>query len=175
MDSEILTIGRGADAAHLPALRDIFTASYRPLVLQMYGVVGDFAEAEDLVQEAFVRAAASGLRFLRVDNHEAWLRTTALNLHRNRWRKLRNHARARERMAAPSDPPDLDSRVDVIDALRGLPEGQRQVVALHYFGDLSVDEIAHTLGVAPGTVKSRLSRGREHLAKRLSHEGSSHV
>ena len=78
-------------------------------------------------------------------------------------------------MAAPSDPPDLDSRVDVIDALRGLPEGQRQVVALHYFGDLSVDEIAHTLGVAPGTVKSRLSRGREHLAKRLSHEGSSHV
>ena len=141
----------------------------------MYGVVGDFTEAEDLVQEAFVRAAASGERFIRVDNHEAWLRTTAVNLHRNRWRKLRNAGRARERMAPASDPPDLDRRVDVIDALRRLPEAQRAVVALHYFGDLSVDEIAATLGVAQGTVKSRLSRGRDALALDLSNEGRSHV
>ena len=67
----------------------------------MYGVVGNFAEAEDLVQEAFVRASAAGGRFRRVDNPEAWLRRTAINLHRNRWRKLRNFNRVRPASRSP--------------------------------------------------------------------------
>ena len=55
----------------------MFEASYRRLVVQLYGMTGSFDEAEDVVQEAFVRAAAAGYRFLDADNHEAWLRTTA--------------------------------------------------------------------------------------------------
>jgi RNA polymerase sigma-70 factor (ECF subfamily) len=51
------------------------------------------------VQEAFVRACAAGPRFTRVDNPEARLRTTAVNLHRNRWRKGRNFARSKHRLA----------------------------------------------------------------------------
>ena len=49
--------------------------SYPRLVVQLCVVTGDAAEAEDLVQEAFVRAAAAGRRFTKLDNHETWLRT----------------------------------------------------------------------------------------------------
>jgi RNA polymerase sigma-70 factor (ECF subfamily) len=151
-------------------LEDVFAVSYRRLVVQLYGVIGDRAEAEDVVQEAFVRAVAAGQRFTTTANPEAWLRTTALNLHRSRWRKLRNFARIKERLAAPQDIPGLDARLDVIDALRSLPMEQREVVALHHLADLSVADIAHELGLPPGTVKSRLSRGREALVRTLSTE-----
>jgi RNA polymerase sigma-70 factor, ECF subfamily len=155
-------------------LVEVFAVSYRRLVVQLYGVVGDIGEAEDLVQEAFVRASASGRRFLRVENPEAWLRRTAVNLHRNRWRKLRNFSRVRARLEVPADLPGLDQHLIVIDAMRRLPEGQREVLALHYLADLPVLEIAATLGVAEGTVKSRLKRGREAMAALLGDEERSH-
>jgi RNA polymerase sigma-70 factor (ECF subfamily) len=174
------TLESGREAARAPAeveFRDIFAASYRRLVVQLYGVTGDAAEAEDLVQEAFVRAAAAGRSFLTVDNPEAWLRAVAVNIQRSRWRKLRNFSRIRERLAGPpTDLPALEDRMDVIEALRSLPEGQREAVALHYLADLPVDEIARTLHVPEGTVKSRLSRGRDALALVLTNEeGNGHV
>jgi RNA polymerase sigma-70 factor (ECF subfamily) len=151
-------------------LSDVFAASYRRLVVQMYGVVGDVGEAEDLVQEAFVRASAAGQRFARVDNHEAWLRTTALNLHRNRFRKLRNFGKVRPELARPVDLPALDEHLAVIEALRELPEPQRAVVALRYLADLQVSDIAAELGIPEGTVKSRLNRALAVLAGTLGEE-----
>ncbi len=142
----------------------VFAASYRKLVVQLYGIVGNASEAEDLVQEAFVRAYAAGPRFTRVDNPEAWLRTTAVNLYRNRWRKMRNFARIKHRLAVPPDLPGIDANIEVVDALRRLPENQRVVLVLHYFADRQVQQIAEELGIAEGTVKSRLSRGRDALA-----------
>jgi RNA polymerase sigma-70 factor, ECF subfamily len=147
-------------------LEQVFYVSYRRLVIQLYGVVGDRAEAEDVVQEAFVRAAAAGERFARTANPEAWLRTAAINLHRSRWRRLRNFSRIKERLV-PQDIPGLDARLDVIDALRSLPVEQREVVALHHLADLSVADIAQELGLPAGTVKSRLGRGREAMRQFL--------
>ena len=152
-------------------IAEVFEASYRRLVVQLYGVVGNAGEAEDLVQEAFVRAYAAGPRFTRVDNPEAWLRTTAVNLHRNRWRKMRNFGRIKHRITAPPDLPGLDDHVDVVDALRRLPESQRVVLVMHYFADRQVDQIAEELGIAEGTVKSRLARGRGALAAQLKENG----
>jgi RNA polymerase sigma-70 factor (ECF subfamily) len=159
--------GERHPAAAGPTLGEVFDGSYRRLVVQLYGVVGDFCEAEDLVQEAFVRAAAAGGRFLKADNHEAWLRTTAVNLHRNRWRKLRNFAKIRDRLAQPTDLEGLDEHVAVVSALRALPEAHRAVIALYYLADLPVAEVADTLGCPIGTVKSRLQRARESLAVAL--------
>ena len=171
--SEVLDLGGAAPARTVEAtLDEAFHRSYRRLVVQMYGVVGDLGEAEDLVREAFVRAAAAGHRFTRVDNPEAWLRTVAVNLHRNRWRKLLNFGRVQSRLVDTPDPPALEEHVAVVQALRALPEAQREVVALHHLADLPVVEIAELLGVAGGTVKSRLSRGREALAELLGEEGS---
>jgi RNA polymerase sigma-70 factor, ECF subfamily len=151
-------------------LQEVFDQSYRRLVVQLYAVVGDAGEAEDLVQEAFVRASASGARFLRVDNPEAWLRRTAINHQRNRWRKLRNFSRVRPQLQASTDLPGLDEHLIVVDALRRIPRPQREVLALHYLADLPVLEIAAALGVPEGTVKSRLMRGREALAAVLGNE-----
>jgi RNA polymerase sigma-70 factor (ECF subfamily) len=177
MEQDSISFGRMPDLEDRASLREVFDASYRKLVVQLYGVTGDFDEAEDLVQEAFVRAASSGRRFLRVDNKEAWLRTTAVNAHRSRWRKLRNGRRAQERMLPPRDPEGLEDHLEIIAALRELPVQQRQVIALHYLADLPVHQIAEELGVPAGTVKSRLSRGRDALAARLTYAegGVDHV
>ena len=177
MDAEAVSFGRTPHPLDGATLRDLFDASYRKLVVQLYAVTGSLDEAEDLVQEAFVRAAASGRRFLAVDNPEAWLRTTAVNAHRSRWRKLRNGRRAQERLLPPRDPAGLEEHLEIIDALRALPELQRQVIALHYLADLPVEQIAAELGVPSGTVKSRLSRGREALAGQLTRteEGVDHA
>lgn len=168
MDQESLAFGRRPEHLAANSLREVFDASYRRLVVQLYGVTGSLDEAEDLVQEAFVRAAATGRRFLAVDNPEAWLRTTAVNAHRSRWRKVMNGRRAQERMVPPRDPADLEQHLELIDALRSLPEAQRHVIALHYLADLPVERIADELGVPSGTVKSRLSRGRQALAAQLA-------
>jgi RNA polymerase sigma-70 factor (ECF subfamily) len=175
MDEDIVSFGGPWSSSEPASLRDVFDASYRRLVVQLFGVTGSMDEAEDLVQEAFVRAAAAGRRFARVDNPEAWLRRTAINAHRSRWRKMRNGRRAQERILPPHDPVGLEDHLEIIDALRALPEPQRHVIALHYLADLPVEEIADELGVPPGTVKSRLSRGREALASHLAYaEGGVH-
>lgn len=149
-------------------VREIYEASYRRLVSQAYAVAGDRVEAEDAVQEAFARAVAAGERFRRVDNPEAWLRTVALNVLRRRWRRAQMFRAVGPRIATPSHVPGIsEDHVAVIEALRGLSFQQRETLSLFYLGDLSVEEIAATLGVAEGTVKSRLNRGRRALAALL--------
>jgi RNA polymerase sigma-70 factor (sigma-E family) len=146
-------------------VREIYEASYRRLVAQAYAVSGDRVEAEDAVQEAFARAVAAGDRFGRLDNPEAWLRTVTLNVVRRRWRRARLFSAVSPKVAAPSDVPGVsEDHVAVVEALRALPFQQRETVALFYLGDLSVLEIAATLKVPEGTVKSRLTRGRTALA-----------
>lgn len=149
-------------------LREVHSASYRRLVGQLFGVCGDLAEAEDVVQEAFVRAAQHAQRFLRVDNPEAWLRTTAVNLSRTHHRRRVLARRLQLREQPPESPPELSpDRVALMTALRALPRAQREAIALHHLADLPVGEVAETLGVSPNTIKSRLRRGRAALAESL--------
>lgn len=149
-------------------LREVHSSSYRRLVGQLFGVCGDLAEAEDVVQEAFVRAAARAGSFARVDNPEAWLRTTAVNLSRTRHRRRMLGRRLLARELPSVSAPDLSpDRIAVLDALRRLPQTQREAIALHHLADLPVDEVAQNLGVSSNTIKSRLRRGRAALAELL--------
>ena len=159
------------------SLHELYDASYGRLVLQLFALCGDLADAEDAVQEAFVKAIGKGRAFDRVQNPEAWLRTVALNHQRNSWRHAKVVRRfvttVPGRQTAPELGPD---HVAVVRALAELDPDQRQVVVLRYLADLGTAEIAHELGVPEGTVKSRLARGRGRLAPLLDErEETDHV
>jgi RNA polymerase sigma-70 factor (ECF subfamily) len=153
-------------------VHDVYRASYRRLVTQLIGPCGEVSAAEEVVQEAFVRAIAHGAAFRRADNPEAWLRQVAVNLARSRWRRLKKYAGLMPRLAEPTTIPDLSlDHVSLMAALAQLPRAQREAIAMHHLADLPVHEIAAALDVPPGTIKARLSRGRAALARLLA-EGS---
>lgn len=148
-------------------LRDLYHGCYRRLVGQLFAVCGNLGEAEDAVQEAFVRAVEKPRRFDRVENPEAWLRTVALNVVRSRYRRItRFHGLlAKAAIPPPGTAPGLSpDHVALVEALRQLPYEQREAITLHHIVDLPVREIAVQLGVPEGTVKARLTRGRSRLA-----------
>ena len=149
-------------------VRQVYAASYRRLVGQLYGVCGDLGEAEDVVQEAFARAIQHERKFRRTDNPEAWLRTVAVNLSRSRWRRRVLGDRLQRQAHRSESQPELSpDHVMLVAALKELPEAQRQVIALHHLADLPLHEVATAVGVPVGTVKARLSRGRAELARIL--------
>lgn len=150
-------------------VRELYDASYLRLVIQLYALTGDLADAEDAVQEAFVTALGRGRSFSSLDNHEAWLRTVALNHVRNRWRHLDVVRRLRTKVPGPTPEAEVGpEHVALVEALTRLDPGHRTVVVLHYLADRSVHDIALELGIPEGTVKTRLARGRELLAPLLS-------
>jgi RNA polymerase sigma-70 factor (ECF subfamily) len=147
------------------SLDDLYAASYRKLVAQLYAVTGNRQEAEDVVQEAFMRAIGRWNTIREYDSPEAWLRTVALNLARSRWRRAKRGAAALVKHGVPAPEPELSpDHVALMAAMRGLPEPQREALVLHHFVGLSVDEVARSVGAPSGTIKARLSRGRAALA-----------
>jgi RNA polymerase sigma-70 factor (ECF subfamily) len=145
-----------------------YAASFQRLVGQLYAMTGDQAEAQDAVQEAFVRAWARRGRIDRDGAPEAWVRVTAWRIAASRWRRARDGTRLEslaarpESMAGPT--PD---RVAFTDALGRLPADQRRALVLYHLCDLTVDQIAAETGARTGTVKARLARGRAALAPHL--------
>lgn len=126
--------------------------------------------AEDLAQEAFLAAHRQWDRIARYERPEAWVRRVVANLAASRFRRAVAEARALARLAAgrrPRVPPLTGDDALFWDAVRSLPRRQAQAVALHYLEDLSVAEVAKVLGLAEGTVKAHLCRGRRTLARRL--------
>jgi len=163
-------VSYSASAAN-DAVRAIYEASYSRLVGVVSLAADGRAEAEECVQEAFIRLLREWPRVSQFDSPEAWTRKVALRLLSNRRRKSRNGLRALLRLDLPTQAPaPTGAGVDVERALGRLPVGQRQVVVLHYLLGLGVAEIAAELDIAPGTVKSRLSRARETLSPLLREE-----
>jgi RNA polymerase sigma-70 factor (ECF subfamily) len=153
----------------LPAFDDVYAAHYADLTVQLYAYFGDRQEAQDVVQEAFCRALARWRTVSEYDDPVAWVRRVAWNLAVSRWRRAKTALNFVRRQRP--DEPQLDGpnpeRVALVAALATLPATQRRAVVLHYLADLPVAEIAHREGVAEGTVKSWLHRGRAALAEQL--------
>ena len=152
------------------ALRESFEDHYGSLVRFCALVSGESQLAEDLAQEAFVRTAE---RIGRVDPGKvaAYLRRTALNVWKNRLRRLAVERRARARQVEPPPPAaSLEERDRVWATVRRLPPGQRACLALRFYEDLSERETAEVLGCSVGTVKSQTSRALARLRKELRDE-----
>ena len=139
-----------------------YTARYRSLRRTAYLLCGDWHEAEDLTQAAFVRLYLAWGR-VRTDGAHAYARRVLLNEFLGRRRRGREHP-----VDAVPDRPDPaggspDDRLDLSAALRTIPARQRAVLVLRYWEGLSVGQTASLLGISSGTVKSQSARGLEAL------------
>jgi RNA polymerase sigma-70 factor, ECF subfamily len=145
-----------------------YAGAFPRLVGQLLLVTGELHEAEDVVQEAFARASVRWARLRHYDVPEAWVRRVAMNLAADRLRRARRQLAALVRLGpAPSVPPVQLEDLALLQALRALPISQRQVIVLHHLLGMPVEEVAATLTIPTGTVKTRLARGRRALATRL--------
>jgi RNA polymerase sigma-70 factor (ECF subfamily) len=149
---------------------DDFYRGTSPAVLRFaFAVTGDRAEAQDVVQDAYVRAWRHWRTVCAHPAPEAWVRVVVARLAADRWRRVFGLRTALNRSGppAPVRPPNEDT-VLLVRALRQLPAAQRHALALHYLFDFSIAQISAETGASPNTVKSWLSRGRARLARSLN-------
>ena len=160
---------------------DLYVRSRDRLASQLARLTGDAAEAQDLVQEAFMRA---WLRWETVGGYqdpEGWVRRVAVNLAVSRWRRARRLVLRPGGSPAEVDVPAVDgdpvvaARVaEAVGALDALPDGERRALTLHHLAGWSVEDIAGSTGTPHGTVKSWLSRGRRRLAGSIGNKEGDH-
>jgi RNA polymerase sigma-70 factor (sigma-E family) len=145
---------------------------YRSLVRLASLLVDDVGTCEEIVQDAFVSVWRRGGPVRNPEKVPAYLRSAVLNGARSHLRH--RLVRQRHLEVVPDTVPSAehgaiagDERRRVLDALRALPDRQREVLALRYYLELSEAEIAETLGISAGSVKTHAHRGMAALATRL--------
>ena len=152
----------------MPSFDEYVRGSSTRLFRTAYLLVGERSAAEDLVQEVLERMYVG---WNRIEDPEAYARKALATRAINRWRLRRRRAEVPlahgpERAAWDRS---LMVQQDVLDALRQLPSGQRAVVVLRFFNDLSVEQTATALGCTAGTVKSQTARALPRLRELLTH------
>jgi RNA polymerase sigma-70 factor (ECF subfamily) len=176
-EDDVLVRAKGGDPA---ACRAIVEAHQRAVFAQLRGMlapVGQGAAVEDLAQDTFLRAFRALHRFEgSASRMRAWLVTiatrVALNALRRQRPRVEDFDTVADRVAARSGDPGRDGRVvgrGIASAIGELPDTFRAAFLLRELHGLDYAEIATTLDVDLGTVKSRLSRARSRLRAALSH------
>ena len=158
-------------------LRVLYDTHWHRLVRLAVLLVDDVGSAEDVVQDAFVALHRKAGQLRDPDAAIGYLRTSVLNLSRSVLRR-RGVARKHLKVAEPDGTAGADHEVllreehrAALAAVRALPRHQREVLTLRYWSDLSEREIAETLGISPGAVKSAASRGMATLSRVLRADG----
>ena len=154
----------------------LFRAEGRSLVRLARLYVDDRDAAEDLVQEAFLRLARHTHAIESTDRAPAYLRSIVLNLARDHNRRglvsLRHQATQGRDIDVGADSSDRLVRSEehrrIIGAVGHLPTRQRDCITLRYFEELSIEQIAATLGISNNSVKTHLQRAMTALDRQLS-------
>ena len=126
------------------------------------------ADAEDAVQETFIKYVQSSPDFSDSEHEKAWLITVATNKCRDMLRYRKRHYTESEELLNTYAVEKEDS--GILDALMKLPEKFRVVLTLHYVEEYKVDEISEITGISASAVKMRLSRGRKLLEEKYRKE-----
>jgi RNA polymerase sigma-70 factor (ECF subfamily) len=141
---------------------------YSQSVRTAYLILGNRLDAEDAVQEAFLRAWKFRNALAKESSFKPWLYRVVVNSCNSKLRQEIPHRDRRsdeEDVATSESVERLELSHDVASALRDLPNHLRVVVVLRYYADLSEREIALAIGRKPGTVKSRLNEARRRLGE----------
>jgi len=174
-----------AQAGDVDAFRVLFERYHRRIYGLVLGIVKSTADAEDVTQDAFVRAYRALGSLQQGHAFVPWLYRIATNLARNHLRDRRaglwesldegvtwDDETLEKQYADPApSPADVVETREVSavvrNAIEQLPPIHREVILLHHLHEMPVEEIAQMLGCASGTVKSRLARAREALKRKL--------
>lgn len=150
-----------------------FRREFPRMVALAYAISGSRWAAEELAQEACLRAFRSWDSVSRYEKPGAWLRRVTINLSNSLLRRRVSEVKALQRYWA--------GRVEVVDChlnddiefwthVKNLPRRQREVVVLHYVDDLTTAEIAEVLDISESSVRTHLQRGREALVRTVGEE-----
>jgi RNA polymerase sigma-70 factor (ECF subfamily) len=168
-DSLVPPTCAGADVRTEAEFTDLYEKHFSELAAQVCAYLGDATEAQDLVQEAFLRAWQ---RWDKVGGYEepvAWVRRVAWNLATSRHRRNQVARKFLQKSSAPElSPAASPDHVALVAALKQVPAKRRQALVMHYMADMTVAAIAAATGAKEGTVKSWLHRGRKELAALLT-------
>lgn len=175
-ETDLIRRARQGDGAAWEAL----VQAHQQAVFRLaYLFLGDADQAEDVAQEAFIRAYHALDRFDTTRPLRPWLLSIAANLSRNQRRSAGRYLAAMRRAFQDSPSAAIDIEASAVQnwearslwqAVRRLSFEDQRVIYFRYFIDLSVDETAAALGVAEGTVKSRLHRALKRLREVIDRE-----
>lgn len=169
----------GASGAYEPRLPptplapvgETFSEFYRrelPRLVVLAAAIAGADRAEEIAQDAMMRAHREWPRIARYDKPGAWVRRVAINLATSTRRRRGAEARALARVASQrrldAPPPEVDGFWTLV---RHLPDRQAAAVALYYLEDLAIADLADAMGCAEGTAKAHLHKARQTLAQRL--------
>ena len=158
---------------HRNAFEEFAKAHGDSLIRLSYALCGDRGKAEDAVQEALTRLY---LRWGRIEDPLPYVRRSVVNATNDEWRR---HSRRRQwESDAAGQPTEVPAGLDdlvanrdrLLQALRQLPYGQRAVIVLRYWHQLSEPETAQILAISVGTVKSQASRALIRLRELLQND-----
>jgi len=162
-------------AGDLSAFEGIVRRWQVPLVNLAYRYCRDRNRAEELAQEAFLRAYRALAGWRKEAAFSTWLFALATNVYRSELRRIPAGTMSLEDVAEPADSRPVDGGLEIRDrdhavycAVRALPAKYRDAVILFYFHDKDIPAAARSLGLPEGTVKARLFRGREILRRKLA-------
>jgi RNA polymerase sigma-70 factor (ECF subfamily) len=159
----------GAENPFRETFEAFYLREYAAMVAIAFAVSGSRLVAEDIAQEAMIRAHRNWERVSGYDKPGAWVRRVTVNLASSALRRRASEVRAQLRLGPGRPVPEPEPEdAHIWAAVRKLPGQQRAAVALFYLEERTVREIAAILGCSEATAKVHLHRGRTALAAALS-------
>ena len=165
---------KDSHSADPEVFNDLYNRYATDVLRLCYFYLGDRQRAEDVCQDTFIKLFTTN-HDLQAGSEKAWLFKVALNRCRDLWRgawlkRVILGSPTFELIPAPDDFSRMDEEERVLGAVHQLPAEFKETVLLHYYQGFSIKEIAAMLGVAEGTISSRLNRARKRLEKSLKED-----